>query len=252
MTAVTALLLGADTGAHPVLMLPLPYVQSHIPHKEITYSTGVSRDLGRHYSVNPRAAQIQKVVDDALASFHDQPITLRLTLLDERGEQMGLACTYYETFLRGTALGWYGACLTLDMAGLFEQENGPELDRIQSVRVEVLPLPHRLSGDVMRQRQLLDKERQKRVGRIIIFADGTYAVGRLREQDVLHWFEQYKMARADPDFRIFTPHQVTNHLEDLKGRIISMPGASIYDLAKARDTLDRGGTVVWYTPLQFS
>jgi hypothetical protein len=123
-----------------VYFLPLPYVRSRINMNEVAWSgeTGeleAAEDLGLHYSPCPRTQQIRDVVDAALSHLKEQTSRLKLTLRDMNGRDMGQPFVYDEAFLRGTAIGWFGAGKVLKAAGLFEDT--ADLDQIRSVRVEV-------------------------------------------------------------------------------------------------------------------
>lgn len=232
---------------NPVFVLPLPFVRSYGMCREV-YLGGV-RDIGEYYSLIPRTKQLQDVVDEALATFHDQLVSLHLTLLDAAGNAIGPSCVYEDAFLRGPALGWFGAGQTLRKAGLFKHEAG--LDHIRKVRVEVVPLTAPLVGEVVKQRRLHDKALQKEGGKVTIFGDGTFAGDGLDAGSYYAMMDQIQMVKADPDFKIFTSHQVVNYAEDLKGRFVSMVGASSRVLAEARETHERGDSIVWDNEIQF-
>ena len=76
-------------------------------------------------------------------------------------------------------------------------------------------------------------------GKVLIFRDGTFASGRLSETERAAWREQLQMAHQDPDYTIITSHRVQCYDTGLRGRIVSVPGATDQDLRTVRDQVDR-------------
>lgn len=222
--AVTAVLIpGLASAVDPqVFVLSLPFISSK----------GQEWQEERH--LVPRARQLRDAVDDNLGHLRATVGRLRFTLLNQFGRPLGAPVTYNEVFLHGPAIGWAGAYTILEEAGL--GYCNPLLDNIRSVRIEVVKSSVRID---------MKTEAAERFGKVVIFADGSFAAGQLDGRHRKAMRGQIELARWDPDYKVLTSCDVTNYAEFLRGRIISMPGASDTELCEARDAVSRGGTLVW-------
>lgn len=77
-----------------------------------------------------------------------------------------------------------------------------------------------------------------RSGKVLIFQNGTFASGRLSEGERAAWRQQLQMARQDPDYTIVTSHRVQCYDTALRGRIVSVPGATAVELREACHEVD--------------
>lgn len=222
--AVTACLIPAMTSAvdPQVFILSLPFIISK----------------GQEWLL-PRARQLRDAVDDSLGHLRNTTSRLRFTLLNQQGKAIGEPVTYNEAFLRGPAIGILGAGTILREVGMSACDE--RLDEIRSVRVEALP------GVYID----MTKESAKRFGKMVIFADGTFAAGYINDKGRESVESQIQLARQIPDLVILLPYNVINYADFLKGRIISMPGATSEELCDARDAVSRGDSIVWNREVKF-
>lgn len=87
--------------------------------------------------------------------------------------------------------------------------------------------------------QGLAPAKPKPSGRVIIFADGSFAAGRLTAAEREVWRQQLELALQDPDHTLITSHRVTCYSAALRGRVVSVPGASDGELRTVRHQLNR-------------
>jgi hypothetical protein len=125
----------------------------------------------------------------------------------------------------------------ISMPGATEAEL--ESARQQLERGETVSWPQRDCEECGGQHPI----RKERV--LVLYGDRRWAAVGLSLAERRLVTGQIHQLRDDPDYRMLVPYRVINHEERFRGRIIQMLGATDEELRAARDTLDRGGSIVW-------